>query len=289
MAIEWKLLGLDDIDAACELNRIAGWNQTDRDWAGYLSYEPEGCFAVVLDGQLAGTATTIRYGSRLGWVGMVLVHPRFRRLGLGTQLLERSLAYLKAKGTRSIRLDATPMGRPVYLPLGFKDEFSVVRFEGIGTAPLASVEDVAGNVRTHHMEAGDLRQIEELDAEAFGVGRSEVLRDLARRNPKYCFVARTGAEVAGYLVARQGREAIQVGPSVARDASVAEALFAALHKAVTGERVFLDILPAQHPAMDAVARRGFKVQRSFTRMVLGDETPLGKSKWIFATSGAEKG
>ena len=289
MAIEWRLLGSADIGAANELNRIAGWNQTESDWAGYLKFEPRGCFAVVMDDHLAGTATTVRYGTALGWVGMVLVHPRFRRLGLGTQLLERALAYLKETGTRSIRLDATPMGRPVYLPLGFRDEHEVVRLEGGGAASVPVVDGLAKEIRISRLEPGDMPRVEGLDAEAFGVARSAVLGDLCGRNPEYCFVARSGAEVTGYLVARRGREAIQVGPSVARTPAVAEALFGALLNVAVGERVFLDLPNARGPALDAVARRGFKVQRSFTRMVLGDEAPLGRSELVFATSGAEKG
>lgn len=289
MATEWRLLRPADLGAANELNRIAGWNQTELDWAGYLNFEPEGCFAVVMDGHLAGTATTIRYGSTLGWVGMVLVHPRFRRLGLGTQLLERSLAYLKGKGTQSIRLDATPLGRQVYLPLGFKDEFGIVRLEGIGVGPEPEAVVLTKDLSLSHLEVTDMPQIENLDAQAFGAVRSTVLRDLCRRNPDFCFVVRNAEGLAGYLVARQGRDAVQVGPSTARDASVAEALFSALLRAVGRRRVYLDILGSRCSVLDMVTSRGFKTQRSFTRMVLGDDTPVGRSEWVFATSGAEKG
>ena len=97
----------------------AGWNQTERDWRGYLSYDPEGCFVAEVRGQPAGTATTIRYGDRFGWIGMVLVHPDHRRLGLGTRLLKQAIARLQECGVRCTKLDATPMGRTVYVPLGF--------------------------------------------------------------------------------------------------------------------------------------------------------------------------
>jgi GNAT superfamily N-acetyltransferase len=289
MAIEWRLLRQSDIGAAAELNRIAGWNQTERDWFGYLEFEPDGCFAVLMDGQLAGTAATIRYGLELGWIGMVLVDPRFRRLGLGTQLLQRAISFLHDKGTRSIRLDATPMGRKVYLPLGFKDEYEVVRLEGAG-GPARLERDSSGlEVQVSMLEDSDLSSVERLDREAFGASRPNVLGNLRRRNPEYCFVARDRRGISGYLIARQGREAIQVGPSVARNDETAEILFSTLLSAVATHRVFLDILPS-HRFLWALAKaRKFVVQRSFTRMVLGDPLPMGRSEWIVATSGAEKG
>ena len=41
--------------------------------------------------------TTIRYGNTVGWIGMVLVHPDFRRLGIGSKLLREAIAYLQAR------------------------------------------------------------------------------------------------------------------------------------------------------------------------------------------------
>jgi len=37
---------------------------------------------------------------------------------------------LDARGVPTIRLDATPLGRPVYTKLGFVDEYEVTRYGG---------------------------------------------------------------------------------------------------------------------------------------------------------------
>lgn len=289
MTIEWRGLRSSDVPAALDLSRSAGWNQTEADWMGYLTFEPEGCLAAEINGELAGTATSIRYGERVGWIGMVLVHPMHRRVGLGTELLQRAIGYLKGKGVRSVKLDATPLGRRVYVPLGFRDEHQVERFEG--TDPLAS----PGGVLTSpehglaQLESTDLTSLADLDAEAFGAPRLDVLSALSRRNPSLCFVARSGRGIAGYLIAREGREAVQLGPSVARDAVVGERLFRALLGAVRGRRVFLDLPAPNRAGGEMMARHGFRVQRSFTRMVLGEDGPPGRGDLVFGTSGAEKG
>ncbi|MDF2959371.1 MAG: putative acetyltransferase, partial [Paenibacillus sp.] len=138
----------DDIPFAMELKNIAGWNQVEADWQGYLELEPEGCFLAEVNGRKAGTATAIRYGTKAGWIGMVLVHPDLRRYGIGKALLNRTIDYLKGLGVECIKLDATPMGKTVYVPLGFTDEYELERYQGVagltgiavrGTAPASSV------------------------------------------------------------------------------------------------------------------------------------------------------
>src|SRR5512141_2083245 len=71
-----------DIPAGIRLCRISGWNQQERDWSRFLTLEPDGCFVACTGGQVCGTATTLRYGERLGWIGMVLVDPEQRGRGI---------------------------------------------------------------------------------------------------------------------------------------------------------------------------------------------------------------
>jgi ribosomal protein S18 acetylase RimI-like enzyme len=280
MGVEWRALRPSDLPAAQGLSQAAGWNQTQADWRGYLAFEPDGCLVAEIGGRLAGTATCIRYGDAVGWIGMVLVHPDHRRRGLGTELLARTIRYLTGRGARSVRLDATPAGRAVYLPLGFRDEYGVARFEGAATGPLPGADPF--------MDA-DLPRAADLDEEAFGVRRLGVLSELSRRDPALSFVTRSGGGISGFAIAREGREAVQLGPFASRDPAAAERLFSAVVSAAGGRRVFLDVPAPNVEAAAIVARHGFRVQRSFTRMVLGEGGPAGRSELVFGTSGAEKG
>lgn len=289
MAVEWRQLQPSDVPGAFSLSRIACWNQTESDWRGYLAFDPEGCLAALVDGGLVGTATCIRYGGSLGWIGMVLVHPEHRRLGLGRELLQRTIRYLREKGVRSIGLDATAAGRKVYLPLGFRDEFEVTRFEGRAPelTPGSATASAEGFIKP--MERSDMIRVAELDAQGFGARRGGVLASLSGRDPGLCFVARKAGDISGYLIAREGREAIQMGPVVASTSSTAEELFRALYRAAPGRRIFMDLPMPNHDGAEIIARHGFVVQRSFTRMTLGEEGPKGNVSLVFGTSGAEKG
>ncbi len=283
-AIRLRRFCADDIPFAHELRALAGWNQSEQDWRGYLRFEPEGCLIAEIDGARVGTATTIRYGDKFGWIGMVLVHPDRRRLGVGSKLLRGAIDYLQRSGVRSVRLDATPMGRQVYLPLGFVDEYGLSRWEGV--AP--SMDRVAAK-GVAELQAADFPEIVRFDEVIFGANRARVLTELTQRNPGLCFVARTADGIAGFLVAREGARAVQVGPWLARDAVTAEQLFDAMLRRVTRRLVFVDVPAPNSTGEDLCRRHGFQIQRVLTRMYLGGPPEPGRPELIYSINGAEKG
>lgn len=282
--VRLRRLRPEDIPFAMEVKNAAGWNQSARDWAGYLAYEPEGCFLAEVDGQPAGTATSIAYGERCGWIGMVLVAPTRRRAGIGTKLLRRTIDYLQARGVRAVKLDATPMGRTVYLPMGFRDEYELSRFEGDAPARVA-----ATSVAVQFMTERDLPELAAFDAEAFGARRDAVLREMSGRNPEYCFVRRERGAISGYLIARQGHRAVQIGPWVAHEAGGADELLRAFWRRVPGKRVLVDVPHPNAAGLETIRAYGFTVQRGYTRMFLGENAHPGLPKRMFGTSSAEKG
>ncbi len=274
-----------DIPMANQLRDLAGWNQTERDWQGYLEFEPAGCFVAEVRGEPAGTATTIRYGDRVGWIGMVLVHPEQRRLGIGSLLLRQAIQYLEACGVRCIKLDATPLGRKVYVPLGFVDEYELSRYEV--AAPALGGGRPAQRAPS---AAVDAAAVAALDAAAFGVPRPQVLAALGARDPELCFASRDAeGRLRGYLIARQGARAVQVGPWSAREADAAEQLLLACLGNVTGRTVFVDVPATNAAGVELVKKYGFRVQRTLTRMFLGENTSPGDPRLVYGISSPEKG
>jgi GNAT superfamily N-acetyltransferase len=117
-----------DIPAGIRLKELAGWNQTAADWNYFLAASPEGCFVAEVDGHVRGTATTISFENRFAWIGMVLVDPEFRSQCFGTKLLERTIEYLDQQKMPTMKLDATPQGKPLYEKLGFVTEYGIERW-----------------------------------------------------------------------------------------------------------------------------------------------------------------
>ena len=116
-----------------------------------------------------------------------------------------------------------------------------------------------------------------------------MLRNLAARQPKAALVAERNGQVAGFVLAREGREAMQVGPLVARDEGTARELLAAALGAVPAP-VYVDIADHAGPLQAWALEQGFTVQRPFTRMALGPRGYApGEAALVFCPAGPELG
>lgn len=271
--IEIRLLEASDVAAVMELNRAAGWNQTEADWLRLIELEPEGCFGLWCGGRIAATATVVCYGTRLAWIGMVLTHPDFRRRGFARVLTERAIAYAESR-VEWIKLDATDMGRPLYLALGFEDEAPIERWRAVLPAQAASVA----------LDPFELDK--ELDGEAFGADRSALLLNLAREEAA-C------ARTEGYVMARPGAQALFLGPCVARRPEAARRLILWVMSRHPGEPAFWDLLPGNPQALALAGEFGFAPARRLVRMVRPGGRPA--SPWrsddrlVYACAGFEYG
>ncbi len=262
-----------DLPRAAALSRLIGWNQVARDWALFVR-EGEGRALDDGQGALAATTAVIRHGSDLAWISMVLVRPDMRRRGHATTLMRWAVDRLS--GTRCAALDATPAGREVYRRLGFRDLWGFARWSL--PAPLPG----AGGVRP--LVESDRPAVLALDAAALGAPREALLHDFAAREPGAAFIAEDGS---GFALSRDGARGPQIGPVVARDDATARALIAAARSSLPGTPV-LD-LPDARPALAAwLGKHGGEMQRPFTRMALGADTP-GDATMIAAVAGPEFG
>ncbi len=265
------------------LSEQAGWNQVAADWA-YLLRAGTGFGIVEAERGLIATAIVLPYAAGFGWVSMVLVDRDARGRGLATTLLHRCLDGLH-RAERTAVVDATPAGRSVYAGIGFRDAFGLRRLRGKQRAGLVRA---GAEPAVRPVAAGDFDALVALDAAAFGASRPALLDALQRRMPHLAFVAERGSERCGFVLARDGRTATQLGPLVAHDAATAHALIAhALPGA--GPSVILDV-PDDHADLQrALLDAGFVEERPFTRMVHCSARPLVCAPASYAIAGPELG
>jgi len=273
-------LGAAHLPGCLNLSRSAHWNQNDADWRWMLEHG-RGWGITLGDGTLAASTIVLPWGA-FAWISMVLVLPEHRRQGYATRLLRVALGELKRRRLVPV-LDATPAGRAVYLQEGFRDAWGYKRF-----ALAQKTGDPPSPAAIRPLRDSDWPAILELDLRAFGASREGLLRSLAERLPQAARVAEANGRILGLLFGRDGREASQIGPLVARDENSAAALLdAALHG--VGAPIYIDI--ADHaPALQALAlARGFEFQRSFARMVRGAVAAPGDAALVACPAGAEFG
>lgn len=270
-----------DIPAGMRLKEMAGWNQTPVDWERFVRASPAGCFVAESDGRVVGTATTIPYEKRLAWIGMVLVDPEFRGRGTGTRLLEKTIEYLDSCRVPTLKLDATPQGKPLYEKLGFVSEYEIERW----ALNRPSKKETAAKPAPRP----DLISILKLDREVFGADRGELLCSLDRESPDFTLGIELQGKFVGYALGRRGSRADHLGPWMAQDEDTASQILEEFLRRSTRDAVFVDCLTSNPYAQTLVRRRGFEFSRPLTRMVRGPNACPGRPDRLCAILGPEFG
>lgn len=272
-----------DLALAMRLKQQAGWNQLEADWRRMLAMQPDGCFLAEVDGVGVGTTVACVFDS-VAWIAMVLVDSEVRSQGIGKGLMKHALDFLDRQGVRSIRLDATPMGQPLYEKLGFAVEYTLIRYAGVLPVP-QDFEVGSATVRTAGRETWGA--LVNLDTAINHTNRGKFLSALFAEDPAAVKHVVQGDVLAGYLTVRPGCNALQLGPCMA-SAEAGPLLLTDAWRTYAGQRVFLDV-PQQHAAAVRLAERmGLQAQRPLVRMCRG---PLIQedAQRLWASSGPELG
>jgi GNAT superfamily N-acetyltransferase len=286
-AMRLRTMRKADVPAGMRLKEIAGWNQTSADWERFLNASPDGCFVAEVNGQVCGTAMTITYEGRFAWVGMVLVDPEFRSRGIGTKLLERTIEYLDTLKIPTVKLDATPLGKPLYEKLGFAAEYEIERCTFKRAA--GQRVDVSCSPLPTTLTAGVLEAICKADGEIFGADRNVLLKSLSEAAPEFAAGIWDAENLRGYSFGRHGSFADHLGPWMSRDEDTGRRLLEAFLARSSREILVVDCLKANVAAAKLLKSFGFSYSRTLTRMYRGANEYAGRPELLCAIMGPEFG
>jgi GNAT superfamily N-acetyltransferase len=268
-----------DLPLGLGLSRQAQWNQLEADWRRFLDLGGEGCFVAEVDGTAVGTTTTCVFDS-VAWIAMVLVDVKARRQGVGAALLKHALEFLDSSGVKTVRLDATADGQPVYEKLGFEPEYPLTRYEGV-------VSRTGSRCHTVEATPAMVSELIELDRRMTGTDRAKLLTRLFEEAPETIRVLQAAGKLEGFVTMRPGANAAQIGPCIASPQAGPVLLADALNRCA-GQEVFVDA-PCDHiRAVTTLEASGLKVQRHFMRMVRG-EPVCDHAEGLWASAGPETG
>ncbi len=204
--------------------------------------------------RIAGAACCASFGET-GWIGALGVLPRSRGRGLGTELTEAAVAWLRERGARTVLLYATDAGRPIYERVGFTAEGRARAWRGAPT--LAPRPESVRALRT-----ADRPAVAALDHTATGERRDAVL-DAIR--PLRGFAAERDGRLAGFLL----NSPWGAGPAVlADDPDAGVDLLAACRGATQGQPI-ITLPDANAAGVAALQRWGFTAVNHAERMALG--------------------
>jgi hypothetical protein len=268
-------IDIAESEAVWPLSIEAGWNQNVADWRFMLGAGHG--FGLRTDGKWEASSLVLPLGDRLAWISMVLVTKARRRGGVGTGLLKRCIAEVQSNGAVA-GLDATEQGRPIYVPLGFRDLYKISRWHFDGVKEMSP----AGTVRP--MTAADLPAVLAYDRARSVMDRSKLLTHLAERQPAMAWVSDSG----GFVLGREGRTAYSIGPVVADDEATGLALIAKAASSAPGPFI-IDVPEAHADIRRWLERQGAVSPRGYVRMTLGSAPGLDDPSHVFALAGPELG
>ena len=211
--VDLRAMIVDDLPAAHALSSEQKWPHRIEDWDMLLSLG----FGYVAerDGEVIGTAMAWLYGTDAATLGMVIVSPAAQGMGLGRRLMEAVMADL---GDRTILLNATDEGAPLYRKLGFEPVGPVFQHQGAAFA--VPVAELIPDERVRPLGAKDMPTLHDLARQASGMNRDTLLDALV---PGAQGVVLTRDNEPVGLLRRIGR-GYGVGPTVAPDTGGAKAL-----------------------------------------------------------------
>jgi predicted GNAT family acetyltransferase len=237
-------------------------------------------------GSVVATVTTISYQGRFAWIGMVLVDPEFRKQGIGTRLLEHAIEYLDQSHIATMKLDATPLGKPLYEKFGFVTEYEIERWILKQPSPLPSMR---GPSEVRLLNTAPLDEVLECDQELFGANRDFLVRSLHDQAPAFALGIWENGFVQGYGFGRRGLFADHLGPWMATNRDAAEQILQAFLAVSRRETIVVDSLTANAFTIDLLKGYGFARSRPLTRMFRGSNQYPGKPERLCAILGPEFG
>lgn len=275
-------------EALVALSQNSGWNQVAADWR-FMLQQGRGVGFAAPDGRPVASAIHWPVGDRLDWISMVLTHTDWRKRGFGTVLLRRCIDAVTGAG-RAAGLDATELGRPLYATMGFRELYTLSRWQ---LEKAGAATDLPPGVSIRPARPADVDALAAFDRDRSGMDRAPLLAHLLGRAPGVALVATADGRIVGYALGRDGRMTAQVGPLVAEDDAVALALLSRAAAALALPAI-LDV-PDRHAAIgDWLRQAGGTAPRRFWRMVLGESTigaraGLDDPHRLYAIAGPELG
>ncbi|NWK94526.1 GNAT family N-acetyltransferase [Sphingobium lactosutens] len=213
--VELRRMTAEDLTAAHGLSSEQKWPHRIEDWEMLLSLGFG--YVATRDDEVMGTAMAWLYGEDAATLGMVIVSPRAQGMGIGRRLMDAVLADL---GDRTVLLNATDEGAPLYRKMGFEPVGPVFQHQGAAfSVPMA---ELIPDERVRPLGAKDMATLHGLAKRATGMDRAALL-DALVPGAQGVVLTRSNEPVGFALFRRFGRGYV-VGPTVAPDTGGAKAL-----------------------------------------------------------------
>ena len=209
---------------ALRLSIAAGWPHRLEDWEAVQAVSQG--VAAVEDGTVVATGYCTTYGNR-SRLNMIIVDERLRGRGIGKRLVAELVALARQRPTALV---ATEDGFPLYRKFGFEPNGKIGQFQG-------TVTEVPKSGRSVRRAAADeFSAVLAMDRAASDSDREALLSNLAHDGQMH-------VADGGYAILRDFGRGKVIGPVVAAELDVAQALVVAAAQGLEGAFLRIDTDP----------------------------------------------
>lgn len=281
--LKLKKLDKKGLNKLVDWAAVEGWNPGKYDFEVFWETDPDGFYGFFYKQDLIAGGAIISYNNEYGFMGLFIVHPNFRGLGIGEKLwyLRRNLLLERLDEGAIIGMDGVLAMQPFYEKGGFKIAFRDERYECIG-------QEFSTSHCLSTIESNDFLILMDYDLKCFGFNRVTFLKhwlDLPNSNS---FKFMEGDKIKGYAIIREVQVGFKIGPLFADSVEIAEELYRACLNSAKSKPVYLDIPVINKGAVHLVEKYKAKYVFECARMYYG-EGPKPNTRNIYGITTFELG
>ena len=292
---------MDDLDEIFQIIDLTGWGERKEDIRSVIK-NPDNHYIVAMDeksNQMIGIILAVSNGL-FGYIAHVIVKPEYREMGIGQELMNEGITYLKYKGCQTIKLDAVLAAQSLYERVDFIPELKSLRLtldlskKTLCNAYQKDRDKFEKKLLVHNTKEHDLSQILDADQELFGADRRNLLLTLFEQYPEYAFISQDKDDyLAGYLfgIFRDNCLLLKAGvcDSLETCASLIDAAIITATNKEELKYVKIGIVENSKYGIEVLDKLGFKQTSYSLRMYLGKKVETSINPALFAIGDPAKG
>ena len=261
-----------DLPICLSFTQAVNWPHQAIDWQ--LHFElGNGSVITQETGEIVGCILWWDYGVGYATVGLVVVPDAMQGKGLGRRLMD---TVLSQTGVRNLQLVATVAGKRLYQQCGFETVGKIFQVQGhLRKIPPYPAQTASIN----SIEPSDLDDICAFDNQAYGCDRSRLLNAVFGLGKGV--VAQDEGKITGYAFIRKSGKGQTIGPIIADDEHIAQALVSKLYAQVDNF-VRFDLTDKATQLMPWLLKAGLQQVDEVSVMVKGAYLPNKNTQTVFA-------
>ena len=242
-------LNFKELETLISWAKEEGWDPGLNDAAIFWETDPNGFYGYFYNKELIAGGAVISYNGEFGFMGLFIVHPKYRHLGIGRKLWHQRRDKLLSKINKdaSIGMDGVVAMQDFYHKGGFNIAFRDERHERLG-------EKFVLDIHLSKVSELDTSAILKYDAVCFGFHRPQFLIPWLTQPCGFSFKYVENNLLKGYATMRKTEKGYKICPLFADDKFVAEELYKACLNEASNELVYIDIPMINQLAIDLVKK-----------------------------------